>query len=60
MNQYIKLFHRFRAGIIGVLSEEEGREFENYVLTEVRKAYPLQKNGEIIFRFPRLFFTAVK
>ena len=30
------------------------------VTDEVKKAYPVQKNGQIIFRFPRFFFTAVK
>lgn len=42
------------------LSEEYAKEFEKDVFNEVVKAYPVQKNGEIIFRFPRLFFTAVK
>lgn len=38
----------------------EHAEFENEVLEKVKKAYPVQKNGQIIFRFPRFFFTAVK
>lgn len=42
------------------LSDEDKIKFENDVLAEVEKLYPVQKNGEIIFRFPRLFFTAVK
>lgn len=42
------------------LSGAEAAEFENDIYSEVVKAYPVQKNGEIIFRFPRLFFTAVK
>lgn len=42
------------------LSEQDAKEFEKDVYDEVVKAYPIQKNGEIIFRFPRLFFTAVK
>lgn len=42
------------------LSEKDGAEFERDILNEVKKAYPIQENGEIIFRFPRLFFTAVK
>jgi len=42
------------------LSEEDKIVFENEVLTEVRKAYPKQKNGDILFRFPRLFFTVRK
>lgn len=35
-------------------------QFEADVLREVQRAYPLQANGEIIFRFPRFFFTAIK
>lgn len=42
------------------LSEEDAIEFENDVYEEVVRAYPIQANGEIIFRFPRFFFTAVK
>lgn len=42
------------------LNESDAAEFENDVFEEVRKAYPKQANGEIIFRFPRFFFTAVK
>ena len=42
------------------LSENDAREFEKDVFNEVVNAYPIQANGEIIFRFPRFFFTAVK
>ena len=42
------------------LSDSDKGEFENDVLTETQKYYPVQQNGKIIFRFPRLFFTAVK
>lgn len=42
------------------LSEGDAKEFEKDVFYKVVKAYPVQKNGEIIFRFPRLFFTAIK
>lgn len=45
---------------LSVLSPDDANEFEADVLREVRKAYPVQKNGEIIFRFPRFFFTAIK
>ena len=41
-----------------VLSDAEKTEFTNDVKRELEKAYPAQKNGEIIFRFPRLFFIA--
>ena len=43
-----------------VLSPEERIAFEQEVYTEVVSAYPRQKNGEVLFRFPRLFFTAVR
>ena len=41
-----------------VLSDAEKADFTNDVKREIEKAYPAQKNGEIIFRFPRLFFIA--
>lgn len=41
--------------------DEESREaFYQEVFRQVREAYPVQGNGEIIFRFPRLFFIAKK
>lgn len=42
------------------LDESDAADFEKDVYDEVVKAYPIQANGEIIFRFPRFFFTAVK
>lgn len=42
------------------LSPADKAEFEKDIFTEIEKAYPKQANGEIIFRFPRLFFRAVK
>ena len=42
------------------LSDGDKAAFERDVLCAVEKAYPKQKNGEIIFRFPRLFFVAKK
>lgn len=42
------------------LNETERELFEKQFLEELKKQYPLQKNDEIIFRFPRLFFTARK
>lgn len=41
-----------------LLTPEERIEFEDEILKQLRGAYPLQPNGEIIFRFPRLFFLA--
>jgi trans-aconitate 2-methyltransferase len=40
------------------LSEGQKMMFEDVVLRKLMQSYPVQKNGEIIFRFPRLFFTA--
>lgn len=40
--------------------ESAARILEADVLPEVTKAYPFQQNGEIIFCFPRFFFTAVR
>lgn len=45
---------------LDVLSEDKKPEFESDVMKQVEKAYPLQKDGRVIFRFPRLFFIAVK
>lgn len=45
---------------LNALSEEEGGEFTGDILTELKKEYPRQKNGEIVFRFPRFFFIAKK
>lgn len=45
---------------LSALSAEKAGEFEKEVLEQIRKEYPIQKNGEIIFRFPRFFFTALK
>lgn len=43
-----------------VLDEKGSALFEKDILAEIEKQFPIQPNGEIIFRFPRLFFTAVK
>ncbi len=43
---------------LAVLNQEEQVRFETEILEELRKVYPLQKSGEIIFRFPRFFFIA--
>jgi trans-aconitate 2-methyltransferase len=34
-------------------------EFEQVIFNEIEASYPAQANGQIIFRFPRFFFTAV-
>lgn len=45
---------------LACLADGERQAFEREVLTEIEYAYPAQRNGEIIFRFPRLFFIACK
>ena len=42
------------------LSIEDAELFLGQVYNELKNRYSVQKNGEIIFRFPRLFFTARK
>ena len=42
------------------LSESEANEFVNGVYIELQQRYQVQKNGEILFRFPRLFFIVKK
>ena len=40
------------------LGERDRARFEADVLAEVEKSYPVRENGEVMFRFPRLFFVA--
>lgn len=42
------------------LNDCDAGAFEREVLDLVVKEYPIQENGEIVFRFPRLFFIATK
>lgn len=42
------------------LCDLDKEEFLSDVLNCIKREYPIQKNGEIIFRFPRLFFTCTK
>lgn len=42
------------------LDEPSRAEFESDILTGIKREYPPQANGEIIFRFPRFFIIAVK
>lgn len=42
------------------LPAAERPAFEQDVYRQVEQAYPIQSNGEIIFRFPRFFMLAVK
>lgn len=43
-----------------LLDENQKADFENDILEKVKQYYSRQSNGDIIFKFPRLFFTAVK
>lgn len=45
---------------INALSEDDGIRFVAQVKEALLQAYPVQKNGDVIFRFPRFFFTAQK
>lgn len=45
---------------IDALGETDAQDFLCEVKERVRQEYPIQKNGEIIFRFPRFFFLARK
>lgn len=45
---------------LAALPPQAAAEFEADVYREVKAAYPVQRCGEIIFRFPRFFFTATK
>lgn len=42
------------------LDDADKNEFEQDVLARIKEEYPTQGNGEVIFRFSRLFFTAIK
>ncbi|WP_300685677.1 methyltransferase domain-containing protein [Acutalibacter sp. 1XD8-36] len=42
------------------VTKEARGDFYQEVFRQVRDEYPVQKNGEVIFRFPRFFFIAEK
>ncbi len=42
------------------LNDSDKPVFLSCILKEVEKRYKVQKNGETIFRFPRLFIIATK
>lgn len=42
------------------LDEETRTAFEKEILDEVKKIYPFMENGEVILKFRRFFFIAVK
>ena len=41
-------------------SDEEKQEFEKEVFNETVEAYPLEKDGKVIYSFKRLFFVGYK
>jgi len=41
-------------------NEQEKKEFEEEILDEIKKAYPGQQNGQVLFPFKRLFFIGYK
>ena len=43
---------------LACLSDDKKAEFEDDVMEKLIQQYPRQKNGSIIFRFPRFFFIA--
>ena len=45
---------------LAALSGATKEAFEAEILRRIAERYPVRKNGEIIFHFPRLFFTAVR
>lgn len=42
------------------LDDADKNELEQDILEKLKEEYPTQGNGEVIFRFSRLFFTAIK
>lgn len=42
------------------LQESDRPIFEQELLERIKQTYPVQKNGTILFRFPRLFWIARK
>lgn len=43
---------------LSALPEERRTAFEQEIFGQIVARYPKQRNGEVIFRFPRFFFTA--
>lgn len=45
---------------LSALSDEKKKAFEQEIYERIIEEYPVQKNGNVIFRFPRFFFTAIQ
>lgn len=46
--------------ILSQLDQAQQTEFEKLYVTELKKRYPLQKNGKVLFPFRRFFMVAIK
>ena len=64
MNSYEELIEWYRGtGLrpyLAALPKELRADFENQLKEKIRQVYPQQKNGKIMFEFPRLFFLAIR
>lgn len=45
---------------LGLLNDKEKEQFSDEVLKKIKKVYPVQSNGCVLFPFRRIFFTAMK
>lgn len=41
-----------------VLTDDQCKDFQQDIIAGLKGRLPMQKNGEVIYKFPRLFFTA--
>lgn len=45
---------------LDMLSESEQSDFIDDLLSELKSVFPLQADGKVILKMPRLFFTLTK
>lgn len=64
MNEHVDILNFFRGTALNPytekLDEKEQKVFFDRVLENLKKAYPAQDNGKILFQFKRLFMIAEK
>lgn len=64
LKSHIDIIEWFRstamAPYLSALEQEDRSEFERDVYERVVKTFKAQANGEVVMKFPRLFFTAVR
>jgi trans-aconitate 2-methyltransferase len=65
LNSHLSILEMIRgAGLRPYLdkleTDNDKKDFEESVLKEIVKDYPLQKDGKVLFPFKRLFFIAIK